>query len=282
MSDTVTKNVTAICPICDTSKKILVPKAKIMNKENGTTSVHVPAKLVCDHEFYMYIDKNFVIRDYLVTDINFYSEKDIHQKAKNEIVEHLLEIAPTPDKIYKAIRKENFLSLLFAGFIRSPIIILVNELEEENFKIVLSALAAFYPKLAKAVKILSPEKYLDIEKNQASSIEGATVYNVSYQLSVRKPFRDSDAEVFGQVVEMLKGKKFKLQRVYAKNVIDIMDRYYNQYKNLDPKDKDDSAKIVKALSSVDPQHKDLLNSDWFNVFEKRMEYERKYPQNLSR
>jgi hypothetical protein len=282
MSETDTKNVMAVCPICDASKKIPVPKSKIMSKENGTTSVHVPSKLVCDHEFYMYIDKNFVIRDYLVTDINFYSEKDIHEKAKNEILEKLIEIAPVPENIYKAIRKENFLSLLFAAFCRSPIIFLVNELEEENFKIVLSGLAAFYPKVAKSVKILNPEKFLDIEKNQAASLEGVTVYNVSYQLSVRKPFRDSDAEVFGQVVDMLKGKKFKLQRVYAKNVIDIMDRYYEGYKKLDAKDKDDSVKIIKALTAIDPQHKDMLNSDWFNVFEKRMEFERKFPQYLSK
>ncbi len=282
MSDTDTKNVMAVCPICEASKKIPVPKTKIMSKENGTTSVHVPSKLVCPHEFYMYIDKNFVIRDYLVTDINFYSEKDIHEKAKNEIIEKLLQIAPVPDKLYKSIRKENFLSLLFAAFCRSPIILLVNELEEENFKMVLSGLATFFPKVAKSVRILSPEKFLDIEKNQSSSIEGVTVYNVPYQLSVRKPFRDSDAEVFGQVVEMLKGKKFKLQRVYAKNVIDIMDRYYETYKKLDPKDKDDSAKIIKALTPADPQHKDMLNSDWFNMFEKRLEFERKYPQNLTK
>lgn len=278
MSDVETKNITAICPICEASARIPVPKAVIKGKTSGTTSVHVPAKLVCEHEFYVYVDRNFIIRDYMVADIQFYSEKDIYEKAKHEILENLITLAPTAEKIYKSIRKDNFLSLLFAAFIKSPIILLVNEIEEEDFKMVLSGLGAFYPTVAQNLKISAPEKYLDIEKNQSISIESATVYNVSYQLSVKKPFRDSDAEVFGPIVELLKEEKFKLTRVHAKNHIDIMDRYYQEFKKFDQKDREDTQRAIKALTKVDATNKDKITSDWVGVFNRRLEFETKYPE----
>ncbi|MHA1647989.1 MAG: hypothetical protein ACTSVL_10485, partial [Promethearchaeota archaeon] len=68
------KRIMVVCPVCSKSGRIPVPTAVITGKDSGATSVYIPRDLVCPHEFYAYIDKNFKVRDYLVLEYSLKAE----------------------------------------------------------------------------------------------------------------------------------------------------------------------------------------------------------------
>ena len=57
------------CPICHRQKEILISKDVVDNKRSGIISVFIAGLTICEHSFYIYIDKQFKVRDYLVADI---------------------------------------------------------------------------------------------------------------------------------------------------------------------------------------------------------------------
>ena len=67
------------CPICFTKGSINVLETKLQDAKRGLLSISVDN--LCKHEFIIYVDKNFAIRDYVVADftlpaINFIDEPD--------------------------------------------------------------------------------------------------------------------------------------------------------------------------------------------------------------
>ncbi|MFX1276838.1 MAG: hypothetical protein ACFFBP_15610 [Promethearchaeota archaeon] len=82
------KEVSIICPKCDTKKKLSVP-VKIINQSKQLTTVSIPAKLCCEHSFQAFIDKNFKVRGYQQVDFDFstieYLDKDEEQEAHHVI-----------------------------------------------------------------------------------------------------------------------------------------------------------------------------------------------------
>ena len=78
------------------------------------------AKLVCEHEFYVYVDRNFIIRDYMVADIQFTAKVDIYEKAKHEILENLITLATNSGIRFINPFGRIISILLFAAFIKSP------------------------------------------------------------------------------------------------------------------------------------------------------------------
>lgn len=67
------KKVQVICPVCKTKGMFEVPEAKVLNNDN-TTTVSVPAGMVCDHHFQAFIDKNFAVRGYQKVDVDLTKE----------------------------------------------------------------------------------------------------------------------------------------------------------------------------------------------------------------
>ncbi|MFX1383593.1 MAG: hypothetical protein ACFFBP_14215 [Promethearchaeota archaeon] len=56
------------CPICSKMGIIKVEENIVDQSESGITAINVMPKLVCDHSFVAYIDKNLVVRDCFVCD----------------------------------------------------------------------------------------------------------------------------------------------------------------------------------------------------------------------
>jgi small GTP-binding protein len=68
-----------ICPICKTQKKINVPQNVIDEAQNVVT-FSIPKKLICDHHFQVFVDKNLAIRGYQIVDyeIDGYLDKILY------------------------------------------------------------------------------------------------------------------------------------------------------------------------------------------------------------
>ncbi|MFX0072826.1 MAG: hypothetical protein ACFFAO_17240, partial [Candidatus Hermodarchaeota archaeon] len=61
------KHIHVICPICRTQKEIIVPKS-IIDKSKGISCITIAPKIVCNHLFQVYLDKNFKVRGYSKSD----------------------------------------------------------------------------------------------------------------------------------------------------------------------------------------------------------------------
>ncbi len=73
-----------ICPVCKTKKILEFPKSIISDAKNLTT-ISIPSRLVCKHQFQAFVDKNFQIRGYQRVDFEFKShcnEEDYDFRSK--------------------------------------------------------------------------------------------------------------------------------------------------------------------------------------------------------
>ena len=91
------------CPICHRQKQILISKDVIYNKKSGIISVFIAGLTICEHSFYIYIDKQFKVRDYLVADIAITDQHDIYEIDKRKILEELQPRDLTSKNLFKLI-----------------------------------------------------------------------------------------------------------------------------------------------------------------------------------
>ncbi len=70
-----------ICPICKQNKRISIPQYIIVDAKNVAT-FSIPKKLVCEHHFQVFVDKNLAVRGYQMVDYEFDRHLD---KIINEI-----------------------------------------------------------------------------------------------------------------------------------------------------------------------------------------------------
>lgn len=63
------KKVRVICPVCKISGEVGVPEEKVLNN-NSTTTISVPAGLICEHHFQAFLDRNFAVRGYQRVDVD--------------------------------------------------------------------------------------------------------------------------------------------------------------------------------------------------------------------
>ena len=70
-----------ICPVCKQNKRISIPQYIIDNAKNVVT-FSIPKKLVCEHHFQVFVDKNLAVRGYQMVDYEFDRHLD---KIINEI-----------------------------------------------------------------------------------------------------------------------------------------------------------------------------------------------------
>ncbi len=73
------KQVFIQCPVCKKSGKIEVPKKKIEEKSSGL-SIIIVKKLICEHVFLAYIDKNFIMRE--SEEVYYVPSPEIIEKSK--------------------------------------------------------------------------------------------------------------------------------------------------------------------------------------------------------
>jgi len=61
-------NIKLICPICSKKGEIPIEEGIINKSERGITAVNVDEKLICNHSFVAYVDKNYTVRDSFACD----------------------------------------------------------------------------------------------------------------------------------------------------------------------------------------------------------------------
>ncbi len=59
--------VRVVCPVCNKSKDLTVPKS-IVNNSSQLTTLSVPKGAACEHHFQAFLDKNFKVRGYQKVD----------------------------------------------------------------------------------------------------------------------------------------------------------------------------------------------------------------------
>lgn len=260
------KKIFVVCPICDKKNNVPVPIDIITAKESGATSVYIPAGVVCEHEFYAYVDKNFSVRDYLTIELSLMDEAKKAKAMKQKIINNSDKYNLNLDNIYKFISEKDFRSLIYACFLGSPIILIENNPEQERFQTIFSLLGKIYPPFIDDCNIFPSEKYLDYEKNNKENLEMYTIFNIMYKLSVRKPFNDSDSEPFAHVLNILKNENPKLRYVLAKNYIDYLQKWAVDYiKMKDEK----SEKIIKNMVKKYPRQENLISTAIFSMLNQR-------------
>lgn len=263
------KKVNIICPTCNRSKKIAAPVDIIKTKETGATSVYIPSGMVCEHEFYAYIDKNFAVRDYLVLEFSLQDEAKKADKIKNDTLAKADSFNLDMKNVMNFISEKDLRSLIYACFIDSHLVFIENDPAQERFGVLFNLLAKLFPDMVESANIFTPERYLEFSENQKERLQNHTVFNVIYNLSVYKPFGDSDAEPLEGIMKMLMKGSIKLQVIYTKNYIDYLRKFSNEIKDMENEKID---KVIKFLKKSDEQHQDMFTSAMIGVMRRRNDF----------
>ncbi len=262
------KRILVVCPVCSKSGRVPVPTEVIAKKDSGATSVYIPREMICQHEFYAYVDKNFKVRDYLVLE---YSLKAEALKIKSKL-NFLLKKQDTFNfslkNLSNFITERDFRSLLFSCFVGSSILFIEDDLDSERFGVLFNALAWFFPHMPDTCVIMSPPNYLEFNDKQPDNLKTYSIFNVLYKISVQKPFGDSLSETFEEILNSIRENDSKLSFIYAKNKVDYLLKFTEEIEGMDTKDHKHIQKIMKKKY---PEHESMFSSRWIDTMHQRKE-----------
>ncbi|MHA1745818.1 MAG: hypothetical protein ACTSWW_07450 [Promethearchaeota archaeon] len=264
-----TKRVQIVCPVCSSKKKIPIPMKVVQQKESGATSLFIPSGLVCLHPFYVYIDKNFHVRDYLVLEYSLQDEAKRAEQIKAEIFAKAHDFNYELDNILNFISEVDLRSLLYSCFIESPLILIEDDPKNERFGVIFNILAKLFPDIVKTCNIFTPEKYLEYSEAEEKHINSYTVYNVPFKLSVRKPFGDSSSEPFTAIIDILKKGSHRIQIIYAKNAVDYLRKFSEEISEFRG---EKIEKVIKTMKKRYPDQAEILTPSLMTVIQRREEY----------
>ncbi|UYP45639.1 hypothetical protein NEF87_001924 [Candidatus Lokiarchaeum ossiferum] len=243
------------CPSCGFQKKIPVSEDYVKNKDSGTAIIKIPMNVVCQHKFFAYIDKNFVVRDYLLPQFEFNNYmvrvKEIHDNNLLDITKTNLDF----EYLLSIISGTDLRSLIYACFIESPIILIENDFNHQRFKLLASILTWVFPKIIETCLFLTPEEFLTYSQEHPEKLTHCTTYNLPYKLSVQKPFLDHQSEMLQDRLEEICVIKSKSHLIKCKNKFDYLSKYaefvvdYPEF---------NVAKLVKMMKKKFPEQKDLF------------------------
>ena len=260
-----------VCPTCGKQRKIPVPEEQIMSKETGTTSLLIPANMVCEHQYHAYVDKNFAVRDYLTVDFSKQNQstENIKKAILNTIDPNKIDL----DMLGEYFDIEDFRKILFAGFLGVPIILLEEDFENPILKYIFYILSKLMPETQESTLFMNPNNYLKFPEAKVYF-----VYNVKQKLLVRRPYTGSESEIFAPVCAKLRtGKSFKVQIVKVKNWIDHVKRI-SELPEIQEliEGKTTHKKVIKKLLKNEPAHSDKLTMEFIEVMEKRAKIKKQY------
>ena len=165
------KRIMVVCPVCSKQGRIPIPIDIIQKKDSGATSVYIPRDLVCPHEFYAYIDKNFKVRDYLVLEYSLKAEALKIKSKLNFLLKKQDEFDFSLKNLSNFINERDFRSLLFSCFVESPILFIEDDLDSERFGVIFNALSWFFPKMPENCIIMNPTSYLEFNDKQPEKLK---------------------------------------------------------------------------------------------------------------
>jgi len=82
------KKIRVVCPICNTQKRIPVPKEIFDLDESSLLKLPFNKKKICNHHFVALIDYNFKVRDYEIPDSQEIMEIQTKIEKKNRKIEN--------------------------------------------------------------------------------------------------------------------------------------------------------------------------------------------------
>ena len=259
------KKILVVCPVCSKSGRVPVPIEVITKKDSGATSVYIPRDLICPHEFYAYIDKNFKVRDYLVLEYSLKAEALKIKSKLNFLLKKQDTFNISLKNLSNFINERDFRSLLFSCFVESPILFIEDDLDSERFGVIFNALAWFFPKMPEGCIIMSPPNYLEFNDKQGEKLKNYSIFNVLYKISVQKPFGDSTSEPFQEILDIIREKDSKLSLIYAKNTIDYLLKFTNEIEGMDA----DNKNLQKIMKKKYPDQENMFSLNWIEVMRLR-------------
>lgn len=251
-------------------KKVSVLKDHVQyNAGGGTALIKIPTNTVCQHSFFAYIDKNFVVRDYLELQ---YSVDDA-QKHLHEILQYKLKdfgkIKIDLNYLLEYIEDIDLRSLIYACFIESPIIIIETDFEHDRFIMLMALLKTIFPQMLETCLFFTPEDYLTYAEKHPEKIEHFTIYNLAYKISVQKPFLDSKSEPLQNRLYELCLKNSKMEFVLCKNKFDYLAKFSKEINDFPGTDK---AKLAKIMKKKYPEHEDLFSIENIALMRDRLNF----------
>ena len=263
------KRIMVVCPVCSKQGRIPIPVDVIEKKDSGATSVYIPRDLVCPHEFYAYIDKNFKVRDYLVLEYSLKAEALKIKSKLNFLLKKHDQYDYSLKNLSNFISERDFRSLLFSCFVRSPILFIEDDLDSERFGVIFNALAWFFPQMPEKCIIMNPPSYLEFNDKQGDKLKNYSIFNVLYKISVQKPFGDSLSEPFEVILNELTDSK--LSFIYAKNKIDYLLKFTEEIEAMNIKDYKDNKNLQKIMKKKYPDQESMFSIKWLETMRQRKE-----------
>lgn len=247
------------CPNCGCQKKIPIPEDYVENCHSGTAIVKIPMSVVCQHKFFAYIDKNYVVRDYLFP--QYVPFQNYMIRVKDIYDDQLLDFAQTNldfEYLLKIISGIDLRSLVYACFIESPIILIENDFNHQRFKYLASILTWVFPKIVDSCLFLTPKEYLTYSQEHPEKLTHYTIYNLPYKLSVQKPFLDHQSEMLQERLEELCIMKSKVHLIQCKNKFDYLSKYAEFIIDYP---QSNVAKLVKLMKKKYPEQRYLFTPE---------------------
>jgi hypothetical protein len=140
-------NIKIVCPTCKNKGQLNVVEDIMKNITRGLLAINVAAGTICSHNFFVYVDKNYDIRDYFVADFKVeVPEKRIDKNSlksmkmlDKEIVDmdliRLFLPATTLTFILKSITSKKKVALISnQDFLRDHIINFIQYITQNSFK----------------------------------------------------------------------------------------------------------------------------------------------------
>lgn len=167
------KAVSIHCPLCSQRGKIDINKATFNKNENGLVAINVSDHKICDHSFTFYLDRNFNVRDYLVSDFKLevpdiqvmedFEEYQIPENLNLDIIKLNFHALTLVSIIRSVMLKEKILLILEDSLFRKQILEFLNVIFEDAFGFDLSIEETYknYKKNKKSYK-----KHIIIHKNE--------------------------------------------------------------------------------------------------------------------
>ena len=239
------------------------------NSEGGTALIKISPNTVCQHAFFAYIDKNFVVRDYLAPQFTVNdAQKQLHESLQYRLKD-FSKIKIDLTYLLDFIDDIDLRSLIYACFIESPIIIIENDFEHQRFIMLMALLKTIFPQMLDTCLFFTPEEYLKYAEDQPEKIEHFTIYNLAYKISVHKPFVDSKSEPLENRLYELCLKNSKMEFVQCKNKFDYLAKYAEKVMDFPGTD---NSKLAKLMKKKYPEHQDLFSTENIALMRDRLNF----------
>ena len=199
-----------ICPICEKTNFLLVPKANILSSTKGLTTVFVHSGLVCDHSFQIFIDKNGQVRGHETPDFELKLTPTEEELSKPSLQEG--DSAGTM-LIIRAIFGEEILLKCLRSALNKHNIICITESE-----IILAKFGPYFKrifgKFAPEIQVVTLAEFNEKIRNQIFGSKKGSVFVFNTNLSeiIKQPFGKNKKENFDLESSLLKSFNPKIQK----------------------------------------------------------------------